>query len=163
MEDRIAKLERRCRHLTAALGLLIAGVLLVPLMGADEPQKVDKDFVPSVSTSVLKILDKNGKPRILLSAANEEPSILVSSRDGKMAYWLVAQADGSIEQSLVDKLGKTRIQSRVAENGTALFSIYDPRGEARAVIFTEPNNSVSSVMIDGKGDPVEVPFGKTLK
>lgn len=142
---------------------MIFGLILLSLLGTAAQEKQQADLVPSISTSALKILDKNGKTRILLSASDESPSILVSSKTGKMAYWLIAAADGSIEESFSDKTGEARVKTRVAENGTAMFLINDTRGEGRAMLYTESDNSVSAVLTNEKGDPAEVPFGTKLK
>lgn len=103
MEDRIAKLERRCRLQNAVIGAMLLGCSLVVLTGADDKNSpLEKLQVQSLS-----IVDPNGKPRITLEADETRGTLSMLTSKGDIVLETVC-SDDLFEERLYDSAQKLR-------------------------------------------------------
>ena len=144
MEQRILKLERRCRALTLCLvSLGIIGLLL----GAGG--QTDFDLI---RVKQLELVDANGNARATLMMMKGETAAfgMIDRKAGRTDYILsagpqgVKQAlfEGGIQRvtisagrgdavlSVSDNKGKPRVSSMAANDGVAYLSVFDASGDS---------------------------------
>ena len=151
MEDRLAKLERRCRHLTCVLTLLLTVGAVTALSGAADEKS---DWI---KTQGLSIQDDEGNDRILLSTLGDRAFLMIQSPKDKNQYELLAGPD-FIQEFFSDKDSKVRVATKIAPDGTAFFSVNDRRDKHRAGMMTDAKNNVGVFVTDLDGKPIENPF-----
>ena len=151
MEDRLAKLERRCRHLTCVLTLLLTVGAVTALSGAADEKS---DWI---KTQGLSIQDEEGKDRILLSTIGDRAFLMIQSPKDKNQYELLA-GPNFVQESFSDKDSKVRIVSKIGPDGTAFFTINDPRDKHRVGLMTDAKSNVGTFVTDLDGKPIENPF-----
>lgn len=163
MEDRIARLERRCRNLTTLIGLLLAGILLVPLLGADDAATGDEEsagrvgFYDILHVKKLHVVDDKGEARITLGVTlNEkknEMAFIGMKSEKSLSYWL-ATWDDCIEQKFYDHNSKTRVHTAVVDGGGYL-TLLDQNEKIRAGMMSDKNGLGGISVMGSKGQVVE--------
>ncbi len=143
-EQRITKLEKRCRRLTGVLVGTVAVAAVIVLGGA--AQNSDRE---TVRTRQLEIVDGDEKVRIRLGQADEGYGLVVYDENGKFNATLTDAPLGAVIELSKDGGG---IRLQAGKEGAGL-SVRDPRGKPRAVIHVT-NDKSEFVLKDQKDKTV---------
>lgn len=105
---------------------------------------------PPVTTQEIRIVDAQGHPRIVLSAANGKPTITLLSQDAKpgTTVTLDAQDRPSIKLANPDVAGPSA-SLEIDDRGTHI--LFDRPGGASSYLFLNNAGMSGVVLIDAKG------------
>jgi hypothetical protein len=123
VEQRIAKLERRCRMLSILLGGFALLVAIGALAGATQIVQVPVRF------HQVDIVDLNGNVRIRLGNVEDAFGIFLQDAAGQARATLSEDADGTV-LSVAKEGGNIRL---LAAKQAADITLRDGRGNVRAV------------------------------
>jgi len=110
-------MKRKEFYILAALAIisgLVGGLLSGKLTSSTAFAQANR--VLEVET--LRIMDKDGVPRISLTATNEGPRIVFIGKDGQVQSFLGVRSDGSVALTLAANSGKTNADSEINHNRT---------------------------------------------
>ena len=127
IEERLAKLERSCRHRRWVNFALGAVILLIVGVGAAQDRQGGKMVLDE-----LVIRDKEGRKRILLGVfPNGTASIAHVDANGKVRIGIATSLDGGAGITHYDANDKMRITTATLPDGGAFITHYDANGKVR--------------------------------
>jgi hypothetical protein len=105
---------------------------------------------PPVVTQEIRIVDAEGRPRILLSAKDGTPTIILLTPDGKASLTAKTTVGGHPAITLANPLaGGPTAALEVDDKGAHV--IFDRPGGASAYVFLNNQGVSGTVLIDGTG------------
>ena len=141
IEQRVAFLERRCRHLT---GLLIAAmaVTMVMFFGGAAPNVEPANL----QVRKLEVMDESGNVRIRLGKADEGYGVVVYDASGRHRATLTDAPRGAV-MSVSKNGGDIRLMAMEDSSG---LSFRDTNGKPSAVVFVTEDQS--QIMLKDSGN-----------
>jgi len=141
--ERIDRLERSVRRLWIALGAVsLAAVALAVSTGMTRR---------SVAVQQLAITDSEGRPRIVLSAADGSAKLEHFDAEGRLRIAQETLPDGKASLVLLDAGGARRIGAAAFSDGDAGLAILDRAGKVRIQMISEADGLAGTVHLDPQG------------
>ena len=138
-EQRLVKLERRCRIL---VGMLVLGAGLLSLAAAAPPSNQEE-----LTVGKLTVIDKAGRKRIILSGdANGECCLGLLDPMGNVRVSLAATREDA-GLLLFDSKQQNRAVFNTDKSGQGMLSLIDGAGSERVVLFTR--NTQAGIALHG--------------
>jgi hypothetical protein len=143
-EQRLARLERSCARWRAACVLAVAGCGLALLLGAG------KDEPKMLRTQMLALVAPDGQPRMVLSAAQDQPYLKMNAKKGGSSLSLLIDPDGEPNIALFDGNGKMRMTLGLDKDGVPTQTLSDATGNPRLALTVPGKNEPMLRMFDEK-------------
>ena len=148
----------------AVLGSVITFVgMMIVAMGVSPLIAQKNGVFDEVQCTKLTVVDKAGKPAIVLNAIDEANHIMLFDKKGKPGVHLwVSEGQHSI--AVLDEVGQTAVSLRALENGNGI-SIHDKAGKVALNLFvTQTPMGNGIVVYDQAGNikwaiPISPPTG----
>lgn len=104
-----------------------------------------------LTTSLLKVVDAQGRMRISATALTGSPRIEISREDKTIAL-LLTEHENQPTVVLYDTLGQQRIDLTVQPTGNALVRLIDTKGKVRIGMLSTADNDAEFIRFDKFGN-----------
>jgi hypothetical protein len=152
IQDQIRELQTSVRRQRFAIVALASVLTSIALIGAVRP--VGDAAFDTITCKAWKVVDKDGKDRILASTTPEGAAGVVwVDRDEKLRIAVATGPDGKASVAWVDKYGKGRISAGTYPDGKASVNWLDNDGKSRITAATMPDGAAAVAWADKDGGP----------
>ena len=152
LTDRVDKLERHNGRLRIVNYVLLAALLSIATMGANEFNVARK--VIDAEKFILR--DENGNIRggFAVDPKNGSSTMVLADKNGKVRAELIVGPDGKAGLTLADTSGKARLTVGLREDGSPDIGLADKNGTPRIGIGVVGSGLPAMVLYDDEKKPI---------
>ncbi len=132
LHHRLARLERQNRWIKLACVLFLVIAILFAARDLLPPDTIVRQTL--MESKELKLLDKDGAPRLFLRMYSRVPVLQLLDANGKPRMSLGLRFDDTPFLDLSDKSGETRVSLELTSDGDPVLELFDADGETRTRI-----------------------------
>lgn len=144
---RLERLEGEARRWKGAVGVILAGLAALVLMGQAAPPTMSR--VVEAEKFVLR--DTRGKARAWLESSNGAVNLALADKEERSRVFLYVEADGAVGLALFDRGGIRRAGLNLVADGTPRVSLADKTGSPRLQANVGSNDVPDLSLIDTEG------------
>lgn len=122
VNERVAKLERTVRRLTAALGgVVVLAVVLVAMGAVKEPGTIQaKEFM---------VVGENGEVRAMLAHTDVGTGLSIWDDKGKTRFLISVNQDGTCLLNVNDRQGRERVSLGISNDDQPVIELVNKDGK----------------------------------
>jgi len=142
-DPRLLRLERSVRQLRVVLGVAVAAGAALALASFATGGRL--------RARELAIEDSQGRVRIALSAARENPAVEHYDAEGRLRISEGVDADGKAGWTLLDQSGHRRAGAAAFADGDAAMALLDGTGKVRIQQSAAADGTAATIHLDAQG------------